>query len=98
MAAALQAGNHWPEDPSGVRVLERHLQRLTPLVPLDAAKPATLVMLTQDGRVWRRLTENGDAIEQEFVVEVQRQHRPRTGCANSTMACITTAAHCRPAR
>ena len=76
MAAALvQPGNHWPEDPSGVRVLERHFQRLTPLVPLDA-EASGLMVLTQDGRVWRRLTEDGDQIEQEFVVEVSGNIAP----------------------
>ena len=28
------------------------------------------LVLTQDGRVWRRLTEDGDEIEQEYIVEV----------------------------
>ena len=28
------------------------------------------MVLTQDGRVWRRLTEDGDEIEQEYIVEV----------------------------
>jgi 23S rRNA pseudouridine2604 synthase len=35
-----------------------------------AADASGLIVLTQDGRVWRRLTEDGDQIEQEFVVEV----------------------------
>ncbi len=60
---------HWTEDPSGVRLLERHFQRLTPLVPLDR-DASGLMVLTQDGRIWRRLTEDQDLIEQEFVVEV----------------------------
>jgi 23S rRNA pseudouridine2604 synthase len=33
-------------------------------------------VLTQDGRVWRRLTEDGDEIEQEFVVEVSGDIAP----------------------
>ena len=57
---------HWTEDPSGVRLLERHFQRLTPLVPLDR-DASGLMVLTQDGRIWRRLTEDQDLIEQEFV-------------------------------
>src|SRR3546814_16513132 len=28
------------------------------------------MVLTQDGRVWRRLTEDRDEIEQEYIVEV----------------------------
>ena len=35
-----------------------------------------LMVLTQDGRVWRRLTEDQDLIEQEFVVEVGGEIAP----------------------
>ena len=66
---------HWTEDPSGVRLLERHFQRLTPLVPLDR-DASGLMVLTQDGRIWRRLTEDQDLIEQEFVVEVEGELAP----------------------
>ena len=68
-AGLVQPETRWDEDPSGVRLLERHFNRLTPLVPLDA-DASGLMVLTQDGRVWRRLTEDGDEIEQEFLVEV----------------------------
>ena len=68
-AGLVQPATRWPEDPSGVRLLERHFHRLTPLVPLDT-DASGLMVLTQDGRVWRRLTEDRDEIEQEFVVEV----------------------------
>ena len=68
-AGLVQPETRWDEDPSGVRLLERHFHRLTPLVPLDA-DASGLMVLTQDGRVWRRLTEDGDEIEQEFLVEV----------------------------
>ena len=68
-AALVQPDTRWAEDPSGVRMLDRHFHRLTPLVPLDA-EASGLMVLTQDGRVWRRLTEDGDEIEQEFLVEV----------------------------
>lgn len=74
-AGLVQPGTHWPDDPSGVRLLERHFHRLTPLVPLDA-DASGLMVLTQDGRVWRRLTEDLDGIEQEFVVEVSGQIAP----------------------
>ena len=74
-AGLVQPGTHWPDDPSGVRMLERHFHRLTPLVPLDA-DASGLMVLTQDGRVWRRLTEDLDGIEQEFVVEVSGQIAP----------------------
>jgi 23S rRNA pseudouridine2604 synthase len=74
-AELVQAGTRWPDDPSGVRLLARHFHRLTPLVPLDA-EASGLMVLTQDGRVWRRLTEDGDQIEQEFVVEVSGDIAP----------------------
>lgn len=74
-AGLVQPATRWTGDPSGVRLLERHFQRLTPLVPLDA-QASGLMVLTQDGRVWRRLTEDGDRIEQEFVVEVSGNIAP----------------------
>jgi 23S rRNA pseudouridine2604 synthase len=68
-AAAITPENHSAMDESGIRLLQRHLQRLTPLVPIDA-EASGLVVLSQDGRVCRRLTEDAAAIEQEFIVEV----------------------------
>src|SRR5687768_10258124 len=68
-AGLVQPETRWADDPSGVRMLERHFHRLTPLVPLDS-EASGLMVLTQDGRVWRRLTEDGDEIEQVYVVEV----------------------------
>ncbi|MDH5833445.1 rRNA pseudouridine synthase [Luteimonas kalidii] len=75
VAALVRPETRWPDDPSGVRLLQRHFHRLTPLVPLDA-EATGLVVLTQDGRVWRRLTEDVEAIEQEFVVEVVGEIAP----------------------
>src|SRR5690606_6980649 len=74
-AGLVEPATHWPEDPSGVRLLQRHFHRLTPLVPLDA-EASGLVVLTQDGRVWRRLTEDVDQIEQEYVVETSGEIAP----------------------
>jgi 23S rRNA pseudouridine2604 synthase len=71
----VQPGTRWPDDPSGVHLLDRHFHRLTPLIPLDT-DASGLMVLTQDGRVWRRLTEDRDEIEQEFVVEVSGQIVP----------------------
>lgn len=65
----------WDEDPSQVRLLQRHFHRLTPLVPLDA-EASGLVVLSQDGRVWRRLTEDAALIEHEYVVEVEGELAP----------------------
>lgn len=74
-AALVTPATRWADDPSGVRQLQRHFVRLTPLVPLDR-DASGLMVLTQDGRVWRRLTEDGDQIEQEFVVEVSGDIAP----------------------
>lgn len=68
---------HVDVDDSGVRLLKRHFHRLTPLVPLDD-EASGLVVLSQDGRVWRRLTEDYAQIEQEFVVEVRGATDPYT--------------------
>lgn len=58
------------EDVSGIRMLQRHFARLTPLMPLDT-EASGLIVLTQDGRVYRRLSEDANQIEQEFIVEVE---------------------------
>ncbi len=57
------------DDDVEVRVLKQHFQRLVPMMPLDP-DASGLVVLTQDGRVRRRLSEDYASIEQEFVVEV----------------------------
>ena len=74
-AARVVPGTRWSEDASGVRMLKRHFSNLTALVPLDR-EASGLIVLTQDGRIWRRLTEDGDEIEQEFVVEVGGEIAP----------------------
>ena len=68
---------HIADDDSGVRPLKRHLQRLTALMPLDT-EASGLIVLSQDGRVWRRLTEDYAQIEQEFVVEIRGETGPYT--------------------
>lgn len=74
-AALVTPKTHWADDPSGVRMLRRHFQRLTPLVPLDA-EASGLMVLSQDGRVTRRLLENADQIEHEYLVEVSGDIAP----------------------
>ena len=76
-AGLVQPETRWDEDPSGVRLLERHFHRLTPLVPLDT-EASGLMVLSQDGRVWRRLSEDYAQIEQEFLVEVRGERGPYT--------------------
>lgn len=63
------------DDNPDLRVLKRHFVRLTPLMPLDEADSG-LMVLSQDGRIWRRLTEDADQIEQEFIVEVRGELAP----------------------
>jgi len=58
------------DDMSGIRVLQRHFVRLMPLMPLDT-DASGLIVLSQDGRAIRRLTEDERSIEQEFIVEVE---------------------------
>src|SRR5580658_3773520 len=65
-AALVTPATHWAHDPSAIRVLQRHFPRLTPLVPLDA-EASGLIVLSQDGRVWKRLTEDAAEIEHEYV-------------------------------
>ena len=67
--ALVTPATHTDGDLSEVRMLKRHFHRLTPLMPLDT-EASGLLVLTQDGRVRRRLTEDYALIEQEFVVEV----------------------------
>ena len=74
-SALVRPDTRWADDPSGVESVPRHFHRLTPLVPLDA-EASGLMVLTQDGRAWRRLTEDGDEIEQEYVVEVSGDIAP----------------------
>jgi 23S rRNA pseudouridine2604 synthase len=76
-AALVTPEARWSGDVSGVRLLGQHFQRLVPLAPLER-EASGLVVLSQDGRVRRRLVEDGDAIEQEFVVEVAGATGPWT--------------------
>lgn len=68
-ATLLEAGNHWAEDPSGIRPLRRHLRRLTAVLPLEPAAGG-LQAFTQDGRLLHRMRQEGQRIEQELIVEV----------------------------
>lgn len=71
----VSADTHWPDDPSGERLLRRHFHRLIPLVSMDT-QASGLMVFTQDGRVRRRLTEDAALIEHEYVVEVSGQIAP----------------------
>ncbi|TZF91520.1 rRNA pseudouridine synthase [Cognatilysobacter lacus] len=73
--ALITPESRWADDPSDIRILDRHFHRLTPLVPLERGASG-LMVLTQDGRVWRRLTEDADEIEHEYLVEIQGEIVP----------------------
>ena len=68
-ALLVQPDSRWGEDASRIELQQRHFNRLTPMMPLDA-EASGIMVLTQDGRVWRRLSEDRDDNEQEFIVEV----------------------------
>ena len=63
------AANHAADDDSGVRPLKRHAFHQSCPLPLEAGASGLLVF-TQDGRIARRLREDGSKLEQEYVVEV----------------------------
>ncbi|MFC6841710.1 rRNA pseudouridine synthase [Xanthomonas theicola] len=63
------------QDTAAMRVLKRHFLRLGAPLPLEAAASGLLV-LSQDRRVLRRLSEDAASIEQEFVVQVRGELRP----------------------
>jgi 23S rRNA pseudouridine2604 synthase len=75
--ALISPATRFADDPSGVVMRKRHYVNLTPLMPLDDDANG-LVVLSQDGRVWRRLTEDADEIEQDFIVEVDSRGGPYT--------------------
>jgi 23S rRNA pseudouridine2604 synthase len=63
------------DDATGIRTLRRHFARLTAVLPLERAASG-LQVFTQDGRLLRRMADEGDRIEQEIVVEVTGEIAP----------------------
>jgi 23S rRNA pseudouridine2604 synthase len=58
------------DDASGVRALMRHFDRLVIPAPLPR-EASGLVVLSQDGRILRKLTEDAATIEQELIAQVR---------------------------
>ena len=57
------------DDPSGIRALKRHFSHL--VIPSALPREASgLVVLSQDGRILRKLTEDAMTIEQELIAHV----------------------------
>ncbi|MDE1893225.1 MAG: rRNA pseudouridine synthase [Pseudomonadota bacterium] len=74
-SALVSADTQWAGDDSGVRPLRRHLQRLGS--PLALAREASgLLVFTQDWRVTRKLTDDIDQVEQEYLVDVSGELAP----------------------
>ncbi|HEY1588296.1 MAG TPA: rRNA pseudouridine synthase [Rhodanobacter sp.] len=69
-SALVISDNRSPDDASGVRPLKRHLLRLTSPLALPT-EASGLLIFTQDWRVTRKLIEDLDRVEQEFVVDVE---------------------------
>lgn len=74
-AMGIAPDTRWADDPHEQRVLQRHFERLTPMVPLEA-EASGLIVLTQDGRIARRLTEDSALIEHELLVQVDGRMAP----------------------
>ncbi len=68
--ALIGAGTLVAEQQGRERFLKRHLARLTLAAPLET-RASGLVVYTQDFRVTRKLIEEGNRVEQEFIVEVK---------------------------
>lgn len=73
--ALLAPENRWPDDASGWRLLRRHFLRLSPAMAIEPAASG-LVVYSQDGRVLRKLAEDGNKLEQEWLVDVEGELAP----------------------
>ena len=63
------------DDPSGVRAIKRHFAHL--VIPSALPREASgIVVLSQDGRILRKLTEDAATIEQELIAQVAGEVTP----------------------
>ena len=69
-------GQRAPDDRSGIRMLKRHFNHLVnpALLPREASG---LVVLSQDARILRKLTEDAATIEQELIAQVAGEVTPQ---------------------
>ena len=65
----LGAASRWSGDPSGIRRIKSHGVGLVALLPLPP-QASGLSVFSQDGRIVRKLDEDGALIEQELIAEV----------------------------
>ncbi|MBD8524648.1 rRNA pseudouridine synthase [Pseudomarimonas arenosa] len=73
--ALISPDSHWSDDQAEIRPLQRHFQHLQPLATLEN-EASGLMVFSQDGRIVRRLTEDCDQIEHEYVVDVEGSIAP----------------------
>lgn len=66
---SISAATHWADDACGIRPLKSHFARLISCAPLQTGADG-LHVLTQDWRIERKLKEDLNKLEQEYVVEV----------------------------
>lgn len=66
---ALSTATRWAQDDTEIPCLRRHFVHLSEVMPLETGASGLLV-LTQDTGLLRRMREDANRIEQEFVVEV----------------------------
>jgi 23S rRNA pseudouridine2604 synthase len=60
------------DDRSGIRFLKKHLANLQATQPLET-EASGLVVFTQDWTITRKLVENANTVEQEYIAEVEGQ-------------------------
>lgn len=68
-ALALLSAETLAQEGPGPRFLRRHLARLAAAMPLET-EASGLCVFTQDWRVQRKLVDEGERVEQEFVAEI----------------------------
>lgn len=68
MSELVSIATRSPDDHTRIRPLKKHFSRLQALLPLETAASG-LQVLTQDYRVERKLGEDSDRLEQEWIVE-----------------------------
>jgi len=73
--ALITPAARYADDRSGMRSLKRHFHRLAAVLPLES-DASGLIVFTQDWRVTRKLSEDADRIEQEYIVEVSGELGP----------------------
>jgi 23S rRNA pseudouridine2604 synthase len=74
-SALITSSKRSSDDATGIRTLRRHFARLTAVMPLER-DASGLQVYTQDGRLLRRMDEDGDRIEQEIIVDVTGEISP----------------------